>query len=131
SHYVQGTFTFAVSRKSTPGLGFEPSRLVHFVAQCWLISSMPNSSFKRRVKFALKRLRYFGSGRVCPICSGKSRRFADFGYSTRHDAQCVWCGSLERHRLVWLYLQRKLFPSLTTETARFLHIAPEPCLEPK
>ena len=41
---------------------------------------------------------------------------------------CPYCGSLERHRLVWLYLTRRseLF---TCGPMKLLHLAPEPCLE--
>ena len=84
---------------------------------------------RRTLKFALKRMRYAGKGRFCPICSGESRVFADFGYTTRHDAQCIWCGALERHRFVWLYLQRRLPLSSFPAYATFLHIAPEPCFQ--
>ena len=46
----------------------------------------------------------------------------------REDAQCVRCGSLERHRLLWLFVQAKtdLFDGTPK---RMLHVAPEPCLE--
>ena len=96
-----------------------------------MIKKLIPSSIRRRVKFALKRLRYSGVGRTCPICGGQSRVFSDFGYTLRHDAQCIWCGSLERHRLVWLYLQKKLNFTKYGAESRFLHIAPEECLEPK
>jgi SAM-dependent methyltransferase len=41
---------------------------------------------------------------------------------------CVHCGALERHRFVWLYLNRKtdLFDG---RTKRMLHVAPERCFE--
>jgi SAM-dependent methyltransferase len=50
-----------------------------------------------------------------------------YGYVTsRENALCPHCLSLERHRLLWLYLEREttLFSSLP----HLLHIAPEVCL---
>lgn len=46
----------------------------------------------------------------------------------REDAQCARCGALERHRLLWLFLQEKtgLFAGTTQ---KMLHVAPEPCFE--
>lgn len=39
---------------------------------------------------------------------------------------CPHCGSLERHRLLWLYLQRHT--DLFQRDVRVLHVAPEPAL---
>jgi SAM-dependent methyltransferase len=48
----------------------------------------------------------------------------------RDEARCVFCGALERHRLAWLYFQREtdLFDG---RHKRVLHVAPEPCFEPR
>lgn len=69
-----------------------------------------------------------GNNRYCPICKKSSRKFATFGIVPRSEAQCMHCFSLERHRLVWIYLQRKtdLFDRVSK---RMLHIAPEKGLE--
>ena len=45
---------------------------------------------------------------------------------SRPNALCPRCLSLERHRLLWLYLQRET--DLLTAYPRILHIAPEVCL---
>lgn len=73
---------------------------------------------------------YRGTGRFCPVCEGTSRRFARYGAIPRNDALCMRCNSLERHRLLWLYLNRKtdLFDG---KPKQVLHVAPEPCLEGK
>lgn len=63
----------------------------------------------------------------CPICSIRALRFAPFGLSGRRNARCPNCGSLERHRLLWLYLTRHT--RLPQRRLRVLHTAPEPCLE--
>lgn len=62
------------------------------------------------------------------MCGESSRRFRPFGIVPREDAQCVRCGSLERHRLTWLFLQKKtdLFDG---KPKKILHIAPEQCFE--
>jgi SAM-dependent methyltransferase len=46
----------------------------------------------------------------------------------REDAQCVHCGALERHRLVWLFFQKNtdLFDG---KPKKMLHVAAEPCFE--
>jgi SAM-dependent methyltransferase len=43
------------------------------------------------------------------------------------NAQCAKCGSLERHRLAWLFLTR-IEGFFSPMSRRMLHIAPEPCL---
>ncbi len=56
---------------------------------------------------------------VCPICNGNS--FASF--RGRSHAQCDSCKSLERHRLIWIFVR----PLLSSATS-VVHIAPEACL---
>jgi len=69
-----------------------------------------------------------GRGRHCPICNKSFRKFGDCGNPKRKDALCYHCGSLERHRLVWLYLKR--MTALFDEPSKsMLHVAPEPCFE--
>jgi SAM-dependent methyltransferase len=46
----------------------------------------------------------------------------------RPDALCIHCGSLERHRLVWLFLAEKT-SLLGGQSRKMLHIAPESCFE--
>jgi SAM-dependent methyltransferase len=73
---------------------------------------------------------YHGTGRYCPVCEKDSSRFASYGAIRRDDALCVRCNSLERHRLLWLYINRKtdLFDG---KSKKVLHVAPEACLEEK
>jgi predicted SAM-dependent methyltransferase/ribosomal protein S27AE len=63
----------------------------------------------------------------CPIC-GTASFFTPFGISPRQKALCGSCGSLERHRLLWLFFQKRtnLFKK---ETKKILHIAAESCFE--
>jgi len=76
----------------------------------------------------LHRLRDVGARHYCPVCSRRARRFLPFGSPTRADAQCPHCGSIERHRALWRFLQKHtdLFDG---RPKKMLHVAPEPCLE--
>lgn len=63
---------------------------------------------------------------TCPICSKSFRKFLPYGrINPRPNALCPNCLSLERHRLIWLYLKEKTAFFRTKQ--RVLHIAPEGC----
>ncbi|MBP0006876.1 methyltransferase domain-containing protein [Roseofilum sp. Belize Diploria] len=66
---------------------------------------------------------YAGDRVLCPCCEQQFRTFLPFGANKRPNALCPGCLSLERHRLMWLYLQNKT--SLLSEQLKVLHIAPE------
>ena len=91
---------------------------------------MSPKSILRRGRAVLRTLPYRGFGRWCPVCGRTSRRFRPYGNPPRDEAQCIHCGSLERHRFVWLLLNNEtnLFDG---GGKRVLHFAPEPCLEPR
>lgn len=68
---------------------------------------------------------YAGWKFTCPCCEARLRSFRRF--RTRRNALCPKCGSLERHRLIALYLRyRTDFFSGARKTV--LHIGPELCL---
>jgi SAM-dependent methyltransferase len=67
-----------------------------------------------------------GSAFACPVCGGRYRRFLPFGLNGRRNARCPGCGSLERHRFMWMHLRDR--HRLTQRRIRLLHIAPEPCI---
>jgi SAM-dependent methyltransferase len=71
---------------------------------------------------------YRGQGRWCPVCAQSSRKFRPGGTFPRSDAKCPRCGSLERHRLAWLYLTQRT-DLFDRRPKRVLHIAPEQCFE--
>ncbi len=73
---------------------------------------------------------YRGRGRWCPVCAQSSRKFRPGGTFLRQDAKCPRCGSLERHRLAWLYLTLRT-DLFDRRPKRVLHIAPEQCFEGK
>lgn len=67
-----------------------------------------------------------GNAFACPICGGRYRRFLPFGLDGRRNARCPGCGSLERHRFMWLHLRD--WHRLLRRRLRLLHIAPERCI---
>ncbi len=68
---------------------------------------------------------YRGDKVICPICESSFEMFAPFGWPKRKNARCVNCGSLERHRLIYLYLKNKTGLFNSEEKIRLLHFAPE------
>jgi glycosyltransferase involved in cell wall biosynthesis/SAM-dependent methyltransferase len=66
----------------------------------------------------------------CPICRSRLERFRPFGTPPRPGALCPNCTSLERHRALWLFLERRT-NLLALSGLRLLHFAPEACLEPR
>ena len=64
---------------------------------------------------------------ICSICNSKFSSFGDFGLINRKNAQCYSCGSLERHRLIWKYINEKTNLFKNNEKIKLLHFAPEKC----
>ncbi|MCI0562693.1 MAG: methyltransferase domain-containing protein, partial [Nitrososphaera sp.] len=69
-------------------------------------------------------LKYIGVRYHCPVCGEYFRHMLPFGVTPRPNAQCPRCCSLERHRLIWVYLRQRT--DLFRRYTRLLHIAPEP-----
>lgn len=92
----------------------------------WL--KKPVRLIKMANRYIACRLFYTGDQRYCPICNRYSRRFLDAGTIRRLEAKCPCCGSLERHRLAWLFFKKNtnLF---SDDKIKFLHIAPEDCFK--
>lgn len=59
----------------------------------------------------------------CPVCGGQFRKFLPYGVKGRSNVLCPKCLSLERHRLIWLFLLQKT--DFFTTHQKMLHIAPE------
>lgn len=67
---------------------------------------------------------YIGNKVECPVCSKHFRKFLPYGYGKAMDNRlCPKCLSLERHRLLWLYLKEKT--GFFTDNLKVLHFAPE------
>lgn len=73
---------------------------------------------------------YRGKNVTCPVCDSSYRIFLPYGrINTRPNALCPSCLSLERHRLIFLYLREKT--DFFTTKKQVLHIAPEACFIPR
>jgi SAM-dependent methyltransferase len=76
------------------------------------------------MKFAV--VFYRGNRVECPVCGGHFRKFMPYGYNkVRENALCPKCMSLERHRLLWLYLKNRT--DFFLKPLKVLHLAPEQC----
>jgi len=64
-----------------------------------------------------------GDAVFCPCCERSFKKFLSYGVTARENALCPWCLSLERHRLLWKYLEEKT--NLYTDKIDLLHFAPE------
>ena len=75
-------------------------------------------------------LLYLGKGKQCPLCGCQRHKFLPYGYVTsRENALCPNCLSLERHRLLWLWLVRESdIGRGAMALPKMLHIAPEVAL---
>ncbi len=83
------------------------------------------TSMRQRAKQVAKRWLFRSRyPHYCPLCE-MQLRFRPFGVPERSDALCPQCGSLERHRLTWLFL-RRYTDLLSGRANTLLHVAPEP-----
>lgn len=74
---------------------------------------------------------YKGDKVECPVCQRSFRKFLSYGSAVAHreNVLCPYDLTLERHRLIWLYLLNKS-DFFTAEQIEMLHIAPEQCFLP-
>ena len=70
---------------------------------------------------AVRSIRYRGDLVECPCCGSTFSRFLP--HRGRSQAKCPGCGALERHRVLWLFLERET--ELFQRPGALLHIAPE------
>lgn len=94
----------------------------------FFLRQVPRKYLQRFVYLATNLLKvfYLGDNVKCSVCGKHYRKFLPYGYvNQRSNALCPNCLSLERHRLLWLYINNKT--NLFTDNLRFLHIAPELC----
>jgi len=75
---------------------------------------------------------YKGDKVECPVCEKKFRKFLSYGSNVAHreNVLCPYDLTLERHRLMWLYLKNES-DFFTAEKLDVLHIAPEQCFHKK
>lgn len=92
----------------------------------FLLNALPRPVLQRLAGLGvpLLGLLYLGRGRECPVCGCRRRKFLPYGYVvSRENALCPRCLSLERHRLLWLWMQRET--DIADGRSSLLHIAPE------
>ena len=95
----------------------------------WILNHIPRTVLQRLASWAVPvmGLLYVGRGKECPVCGCRRRKFLPYGYVTsRENALCPRCLALERHRLIWLWIESET--DLTSRPQSMLHIAPEVAL---
>ncbi|BDC98380.1 class I SAM-dependent methyltransferase [Persicobacter psychrovividus] len=98
-------------------------KLISFV-----IKHIPRKYLQHFAHFGAKFLGLFyrGHGVHCNVCDHEYREFLPYGRTPpRANALCPNCLTLERHRLMWRYLEDKT--DFFTAPKKVLHIAPELC----
>lgn len=93
----------------------------------WILRFLPRSFLIRMSLFfqPLLRVYYGGNKFTDPIDGSSYRKFLTYGYgkTLRPNALCPGTLSLERHRLLWLYLERET--NFLNQELKVLHVAPE------
>ncbi|MEC7172888.1 MAG: class I SAM-dependent methyltransferase, partial [Bacteroidota bacterium] len=93
----------------------------------WILRLLPRSFLIRMSLFfqPLLRIYYGGNKFTDPIDGSSYRKFLTYGYgkTLRPNALCPGTLSLERHRLLWLYLERET--RFLNQGLKVLHVAPE------
>jgi SAM-dependent methyltransferase len=95
--------------------------------------------YRSRLRAMYEWASYFGLRYRCPFCCARLRTFLPYGLAFpvlkekkvvgggyRQNALCPICGSLDRERLLYLYLLHKT--DLFAKPKKLLHVAPEPRL---
>ncbi|MBS9525027.1 class I SAM-dependent methyltransferase [Litoribacter alkaliphilus] len=68
---------------------------------------------------------YKGDKVICTVCDSGFKKFLPYGRKGRDNALCPNCLALERHRLMYLFLQEKT--PFFKKPLKVLHVAPELC----
>jgi FkbM family methyltransferase len=91
---------------------------VYYIQSKTLLKNNPSNVLSESVLSKEKQDQTF----VCPLCNYHGI-FHDFGYKKRNNALCPNCGSLERTRLLFLFLDKYL--DLFKRKMKVIHFAPE------
>jgi len=75
---------------------------------------------------------YKGNDVECPVCEKSFRKFLSYGSDVAHrdNVLCPYDLTLERHRLMWVYLKDKS-NFFSADKLDVMHIAPEQCFHGK
>lgn len=96
----------------------------------WLLNTLPRPILIR-LSYVFKSFApivYKGDHVECPVCEKSFRKFLSYGSAVAHrdNVLCPYDLTLERHRLMWLYLKGKS-DFFTKPNLTVMHIAPEQC----
>lgn len=100
----------------------------------FLLNTLPRPLLIR-LSYPFKRiapLLYRGNDVECPVCERSFSKFLSYGSAVAHreNVLCPFDLTLERHRLMWLYLKDHS-NFFTANKLDVLHIAPEQCFHAK
>jgi len=100
----------------------------------WLLNTIPRP-WLIRLSYVFRVVAapfYKGDNVECPVCERSFRKFLSYGSNVAHrdNVLCPYDLTLERHRLMWLYLKEKS-NFFTKEDLTVMHIAPEQCFHKK
>lgn len=93
----------------------------------FVIRYVPRKYLQLVSHFVLRAMAVFYQGDKvqCPVCKRSFKKFLPYGRKARENALCPICLSLERHRLIWLFLERET--AFFYAPLKVLHVAPELC----
>ncbi len=96
----------------------------------YLLNKLPRPLLIR-LSYPFKKLAplfYKGNNVECPVCGKTYRKFLSYGTEVSHREGVLCPGdlTLERHRLMWLYL-RDFSDFFARPNTKVLHMAPEQC----
>jgi len=100
--------------------------MLHLIKD-YLVNNFPVSS--RKVYHIFNRALYTGNKCYCPICETGFSKFLPGPEGIKRNVKCPGCSSLERHRLLWLYLINEL--NILTSKIKLLSVAPEYSIQKK
>ncbi|MBU7006399.1 class I SAM-dependent methyltransferase [Phosphitispora fastidiosa] len=109
---IIGCHAYSTVQKQLEALGYEETDAVLRVDDNRSFNIFSRSSYREMSCY-------------CPCCNNYFYMFLPFGVESnlRPNAKCPVCGSLERHRLLWLYF--KTNTNLFSDKLKVLHFAPE------
>ena len=77
----------------------------------------------KNIYLFMRSIFYAGNKYYCPCCEGRFSKFLSLKNYPESYVMCPRCESLERHRLLWMYLTEKT--NMFSGKKKVLHIAPE------
>ena len=92
-----------------------------------IFKSLPDFVVRKYLEYkSRKRMKgYEGNGVECPVCGSTFRIFISEGAPLRENVKCPRCESVERVRLMWLYLTKGIHLFDGHSEMKLLHFAPE------